>query len=72
MSITKHTFRVEGMHCSSCAMLIDDALEDLPGVRSAQTSMKKSASTVELDTATTSPDDVVSAIEELGYRASSV
>jgi cation transport ATPase len=33
-----YTFRVEGMHCGSCALLIDDALEDLPGVRSTLTS----------------------------------
>ncbi|MFP5377090.1 MAG: heavy-metal-associated domain-containing protein [Acidimicrobiia bacterium] len=24
--------RVDGMHCASCGMLIDDAVEDLPGV----------------------------------------
>lgn len=70
MSVTKHTFRVEGMHCGSCAMLIDDALEDLPGVRGAQTSVKQGLSTVELDAGATSPDDVISTIEELGYRAS--
>ena len=72
MSTTKHTFRVEGMHCGSCALLIDDALEDLPGVRSTQTSVKQGISTVELDTDASSPDDVIGVIEELGYRASSV
>ena len=63
-----HTFRVEGMHCGSCALLIDDALEDLPGVRSTQTSMKKGRSTVELDP-TTSPAEVIAAITDLGYTA---
>ncbi len=70
MSTTTHTFRVEGMHCGSCALLIDDALEDLPGVRSTQTMVKQGHSTVELDPRLSSPDDVVKAIEELGYRAS--
>jgi copper chaperone len=70
LSITKHTFRVEGMHCGSCALLIDDALEDLPGVHSVQTSVKQGISTVELDTGATGPDDVIGVIEELGYRAS--
>lgn len=64
-----HVFRVEGMHCGSCALLIDDALEDLPGVRSTQTSMKKARSTVELDTALSTADDVIAAITELGYTA---
>jgi len=65
---TTYTFRVDGMHCGSCALLIDDTLEDLPGVRGAQTSMKRGRSVVELD-ARCCPDDVVAAVEELGYHA---
>lgn len=66
---TNYTFRVEGMHCGSCALLIDDVLHDLPGVRDAHTSATKHQTTVELDTTHTSPDDVISAIAEAGYRA---
>jgi copper chaperone CopZ len=69
MATTTHIFRVEGMHCGSCALLIDDSLEDLPGVHSTQTTMKQGLSTVELDLTQNSPDDVISAITELGYRA---
>jgi copper chaperone CopZ len=68
MATGKHIFRVDGMHCGSCALLIDDTLEDLPGVTSAQT--KKGQSTVELDATQSGPQDVIRAIEELGYRAS--
>lgn len=57
------------MHCGSCALLIDDVLEELPGVVSTQTSMKNGAGTVELDTAVSTPDDVIAAIAELGYTA---
>ncbi|MEX5712159.1 heavy metal-associated domain-containing protein [Parafrankia sp. FMc6] len=70
MSVATHTFRVEGMHCGSCSLLIDDALEDLPGVRAAQTALKQARTTVELDLSQNSPQDVVKVIEELGYRAS--
>jgi copper chaperone len=70
VATTTHVFQVEGMHCGSCALLIDDTLEDLPGVRSTQTTMKKGLSTVELDPSQSSPDDVIAAIEQLGYRAS--
>ncbi|UUV35927.1 cation transporter [Amycolatopsis roodepoortensis] len=69
-STEKVTFQVDGMHCGSCALLIDDALEDLPGVLSTQTTVKKGISTVELDSDRSSVDDVVKAIEGLGYRAS--
>lgn len=69
MATTTHTFRVEGMHCGSCALLIDDALQDLPGVHRTQTSIKQRRSTVELDVSQSSAQDVISAITELGYRA---
>lgn len=69
MATTTHVFRIEGMHCGSCALLIDDTLEDLPGVRSTQTTMKQGRSTVELDVSQASPEDVINAIIELGYRA---
>lgn len=60
------------MHCGSCALLIDDTLEDLPGVRITHTTLKDGRGTVELDITQTSPQEVVSAIEELGYRATPV
>jgi copper chaperone len=72
LTISTHTFRVEGMHCGSCALLIDDALQDLPGVRGTQTRVKVGLSTVDLDLARSRPEDVISAIEELGYRASTL
>ena len=70
MATTTLVFRVEGMHCGSCALLIDDALEDLPGVQSTQTTVKQGRSTVELDPSQSTPEDVIRAIEELGYQAS--
>lgn len=69
MATSTHVFRIEGMHCGSCALLIDDALEDLPGVRATQTTMKQGCSTVQLDLSQSSPEDVIQTIEELGYRA---
>ncbi|MDP9818420.1 cation transporter [Spirilliplanes yamanashiensis] len=62
-------FVVDGMHCASCGMLIDDTLEDLAGVRSAQTAVRRRILTVRLDPAVITPDDVVSAVVELGYTA---
>lgn len=70
MTTRTHTFRIEGMHCASCALLIDDALADLPGVRDTKTRMKAGLSTVELDLTQNRPEDVISTIEELGYHAS--
>lgn len=69
MSTTTVTFRVTGMHCGSCSLLIDDVLEDLPGVHSTRTSMKQGLSVVELDLARSSTADVIAAIAEAGYQA---
>lgn len=35
--------KVEGMHCSSCGLLIDDELEEVPGVRSSVPTYERSA-----------------------------
>lgn len=63
------TFRVTGMHCGSCSLLIDDILEDLPGVTSTQTSVKDSRSVVQLDMTQTPPADIIDAITQAGYHA---
>lgn len=69
MPTTTYTFRIEGMHCGSCALLIDDALTDLPGVHNTQTSIKQRCSVVELDLNPCPPSNVVAAIGDLGYTA---
>ncbi|MBQ0906837.1 heavy-metal-associated domain-containing protein [Micromonospora sp. U21] len=63
------TFSVEGMHCASCGMLIDDALEDLDGVTSSATSLRAGQAKVDLDPDRCTPDDVIAAIVEAGYTA---
>ncbi|MBX9395769.1 heavy-metal-associated domain-containing protein [Streptomyces sp. TRM72054] len=37
------------MHCSSCGLLIDDELEDIPGVRSSSTDVNAGRTTVRLE-----------------------
>lgn len=59
---------IEGMHCGSCALLIDDTLADMPGVLSAHTSNKNRTTTIVHDDRAT-PQHLIAAIEDLGYRA---
>lgn len=66
----KLKLKINGMHCSSCAMNIDFDLEDLEGVKSARTNYAKSISEVEFDADKISEDDVVKQIRETGYDAS--
>ena len=66
---TTTTIGVRGMHCSSCGMLIDETLEDLPGVASASTDLRRETTTVEYDPARTALEVIVAEITELGYTA---
>jgi copper chaperone len=70
MPTSTHVFRVEGMHCGSCPLLIDDTLEDLPGVSRSHTELKAARSTVWLDTTHTDPRQVIETITGLGYTVS--
>ncbi|MEV6734800.1 MULTISPECIES: heavy-metal-associated domain-containing protein [unclassified Streptomyces] len=46
---TRVVLLVEGMHCSGCGLLIDDELEDIPGVHSSRTEMKTGRTTLHLE-----------------------
>ena len=61
---------IEGMHCSSCGLLIDDELEEVPGVRSARTDVRKGRSVVRLEDADLDPTLLVKAVQGAGdYQA---
>lgn len=58
---------VSGMHCSSCALNIDFALEDLPGVSSSQTNFATAKLKVSFDPEVTSLDKIKKLIKKQGY-----
>jgi|JRYC01.1.fsa_nt_gb copper chaperone CopZ len=65
----KKKLKIEGMHCSSCAMNIDFDLEDLEGVKTAKTSYAKQESEVEYDEDKVKIEDIIESIEKTGYKA---
>lgn len=67
--ITRKKLKIDGMHCSSCAMLIDGDLEDVEGVKSAKTSFPKSETEVEFDKKKVRPKIIVETIRKSGYTA---
>lgn len=67
--IIKKKFKIEGMHCTSCAMNIDFDLEDLEGVKSANTNYAKSETEVEFDEEKVGVTQIVKSIEKSGYKA---
>jgi Cu+-exporting ATPase len=58
-----------GMHCSSCSMLIEMTVGDLPGVTAAKADYVKGTAHVEFDPAVVSVDEIVASIREAGYTA---
>lgn len=66
----KKKFKIEGMHCSSCAMVIDMDLEDLEGVKESKTSYAKAETEVEYDSEKVTEEKIQETIKKSGYNAS--
>ncbi|MGC8778987.1 MAG: heavy metal translocating P-type ATPase, partial [Candidatus Caldatribacteriaceae bacterium] len=60
-------FTVKGMHCPSCAKLIQGELRAIPGVHDAQVDFATQRGKVAFDTKSVSTQDVVDTIQSLGY-----
>jgi mercuric reductase len=60
--------KITGMTCDSCAVHVKEALENVPGVQSAEVSYTKGSAQLAI-AAGTSPDALIAAVAGLGYRA---
>lgn len=63
----RETFQVSGMTCAGCETTIRLALDQTPGVRSAEVSYDRGEAVVEYDTTLTNTDKLRAAINETGY-----
>jgi len=64
------TFVVGGMHCASCGMLIDDVVEDLAGVVTSATSVRRGRTVVTYDPTRSTVVEIAAAIVTAGsYEA---
>ena len=66
--ITK-TFRVADMHCTNCAMKIEEIEDDLPGVKRVSASYQKMNMIVEYDETKVSEAQILEAVKSRGYTA---
>jgi copper chaperone len=66
----KKTYRVEGMHCSNCAMDIEGIEDELPGITQIYASYQKGRMVVEFDEAVVSEMQIITAVNKRGYKAS--
>lgn len=63
------TLRVDGMWCASCALVLEQAVLELPGVLDAEVSYAASLARVTYDPASADTAAIVARIALLGYRA---
>lgn len=69
MNIVKKKLKIEGMHCTACAITIDFDLEDLEGVKIAKTNYAKQESEVEFDEEKLKTEIIIQTIQKAGYQA---
>lgn len=66
----KIKLKIQGMHCTSCAMSIDGDLEDyVEGVKSSSTNYAKQECIVEYDEEKAKVDEIVKQVKKTGYEA---
>ncbi|OPJ89390.1 hypothetical protein AV530_003627 [Patagioenas fasciata monilis] len=61
---------IEGMTCNSCVQSIEGVLSQKAGVKSVRVSLANRNGTIEYDPLQTSPEDLRSSIEDMGFDAS--
>ncbi|HEY4507950.1 MAG TPA: heavy metal translocating P-type ATPase [Candidatus Paceibacterota bacterium] len=64
---TTQTYRVKGMHCVSCAAIIEKALKKVSGVCGAAVNYGTETAKVDFDAAPASATDLTRHVEPLGY-----
>ena len=68
-NIKKVQFNIEGMHCGSCAAGIQMLLQSTDGVTSSWADYDKKEGEAEFDEEKIKVENIIKAIEELGYKA---
>jgi Cu+-exporting ATPase len=63
----KTVLPIEGMHCASCAVRIEDALRNSKGINAAVVNFAKEKAYVDYDTAVTGIEEMRKTVETLGY-----
>ena len=65
--MTKRNFKVEGMHCASCASSVETMLGSMEGVNQARVNFADESVFVEYDTESLDPSQMKEAVQKIGY-----
>lgn len=67
-NVLTRTFKIGGLHCTACALNVDGALEDVPGVVKAATKYASSEVQVTYNPDVVSVTQIKQAVEAVGYQ----
>ncbi len=67
--ITRKSFPIIGMHCASCAKLLERGISKLPGVISCAVNYGSESAVVEVEEDKVTDADLAKAVENTGYKA---
>src|SRR3989344_7762524 len=65
--MTDKTFQIRGMHCASCAAIIEKTLEKVEGVNSIEVNYGTETAKISYDEAKTNPEHLSQILKPLGY-----
>jgi Cu+-exporting ATPase len=72
MAKTKLELKVEGMTCDGCVRSVERKLAKVAGVEFARVDLGAGKATVEYDDARAQADQLIAAVEQIGYHASRI
>lgn len=61
------TIKVDGMHCSSCVLAVENALMDLDNVKTAKADLESGMVNIKCDSEKVSLEDIDEAVKEVGF-----
>ena len=64
----KEIYKIQGMHCASCAMTIEKVISKLSGVKTAQVNFASQTLLAEFDESKTGIKDMEKAVKDAGYN----
>ncbi len=68
--INRVSLDIEGMHCSSCAAIIEKSIRKVSGVKEANVNFAAEKASILVDEAVTEKETLIKAVEKAGYKAS--
>ena len=68
-SINRVSLDIEGMHCSSCAAIIEKSIRKVEGVKEANVNFAAEKASILFDESIAEKDALIKAVEKAGYKA---